>query len=88
MFLCSSYNVTLQYGLLQEDPFKVKSTKVDGLIASVQNKLSHGESDRRRLLQTVTAEARGKVHVGHKRVQSDNAVLIKGVVVVKPSPRA
>lgn len=81
-----SHDVPLQHGLLAEDAPEVVGAQVDGLKPSVQDELGDGAAHGGRVLQPVSAETRCEVHVVDQRVQTYDAVLVEGVVVVIPGP--
>ena len=82
------HDVPFQHRLLGQDPSEVESTQVQSFKTSVQDQLGHGPAHGGRVLQAVAAEARGKEHVVDQRVETDDAVLVEGVVVVEAGPGA
>lgn len=87
-FLTELHDVLLKHLLLPQDPPEAEAAQVQSLKASVQDEFCHGPAHRRRVLQAVAAETGGKVHVFDERVQTDDAVLVEGVVVVETGPGA
>lgn len=81
-------DVPLQDGLPRQNPGEAEPAQVQGFKLSVQHKLRHGATHRRRVLQAMAAEAGGEVHVVDQRMHADDAVLVECVVVVETGPGA
>lgn len=80
------HNVSLQHGFLFHDASEAKVAQVECFKVAVQNEFCHGEAHSRGLLEAVATESSGKVHVVDQRVDSNDGVLVEGVVVVETCP--
>lgn len=82
------HNVSLQHRFLGQNASEAKGAQVQRLKVSIQDQFSHCPTHRRGVLQAMAAETGGKVHVVDQGVNPDDAVLVQGVVLVEPCPRA
>lgn len=81
------YDVPLQHGFLGQNASEAEAAQVQRFKVPIQDQFCHSATHRGGLLQAVAAETGGKVHVVDLRVNTDDAVLVEGVVVVETCPR-
>lgn len=81
------YDVPLQHGLLGHNASEAEAVQVQRFKAPIQDQFCHSTTHCRGLLQAVAAKTGGKVHVVDHGVDTDDAVLIEGVVVIETCPR-
>ncbi len=73
---------------MSEDASEAEAAQVQRFKVSIQDQFCHSTAHGGGVLQAVAAETGGKVHVVDQRVQTNDAVLVEGVVVVETCPRA
>lgn len=82
------YNVPLQHGFLGQNASEAEGAQVQCFKVPIQDQFCHSAAHSGGVLQAVAAETGGKVHIVDQWVHTDDAVLVKSVVVVETRPRA
>lgn len=80
------HDVPLHHGFLCQDASEAESAQVQSLKVPIQNEFCNCSTHSRGVLQAVTTEPSRKVHVIDQRVDTDDSILIKCVVVIVTSP--
>lgn len=80
------HDVPLHHGFLRQDASEAESAQVQSFKVPIQNEFCNSSTHSRGVLQAVTTEPSRKVHVIDQRVDTDDPILIKCVVVIVTSP--